>query len=50
MCIGALPEYMSVKVSDHVVTDSCKQTCGCWEMNQGLLEEQSVLLPAELSL
>jgi hypothetical protein len=28
----------------------CEPPCGCWELNSGLLEEQSVLLTAEPSL
>ena len=32
------------------VTDSCKPPCGCWELNQGLPEEQPVLFTTELSL
>ncbi|CAO2577873.1 hypothetical protein LEMLEM_LOCUS287, partial [Lemmus lemmus] len=28
----------------------CEPPCGCWELNSGPLEEQSVLLTAELSL
>ena len=43
MCIG-------VKVSDSPGTgssDSCELPCGCWELNPGPLEEQSVLLTAE---
>jgi hypothetical protein len=31
-------------------TDGCEPPCGCWDLNSGLSEEQSVLLPAELSL
>ena len=27
----------------------CEPPCGCWELNSGPSEEQSVLLPAELS-
>jgi hypothetical protein len=27
------------------VTDDCEPQCGCWELNLGLLEEHSVLLP-----
>ena len=34
--------------SDHI--DGCKQPCGCWELNTGSLEEQSMLLTAEPSL
>jgi hypothetical protein len=30
--------------------DGCKPPCGCWELNSGPLEEQSVLLTAEPSL
>lgn len=31
--------YVCVRVSDGV-TDSCKLTCGCWELNPGSLEER----------
>jgi hypothetical protein len=27
----------------------CEPPCGCWDLNSGPLEEQSVLLPAEPS-
>jgi hypothetical protein len=30
--------------------DGCEPPCGCWDLNSGPLEEQSVLLPAEPSL
>ncbi|ERE88245.1 hypothetical protein H671_1g3204 [Cricetulus griseus] len=29
-------------------TDSCELTCGCWELNLGLLEKQKVALTTEL--
>jgi hypothetical protein len=29
------------------ITDGCEPQCGCWELNSGPLEEQSVLLTAE---
>jgi hypothetical protein len=29
------------------VTDGCEPPCGCWEVNSGLLEKQSVLLTTE---
>jgi hypothetical protein len=32
------------------ITDGCESPCGCWELNSGPLEEQSVLLIAEPSL
>jgi hypothetical protein len=34
----------------HYITLHCKPLCGCWELNSGPLEEQSVLLNAEPSL
>jgi hypothetical protein len=37
------------KVSD-LITDGCEPPCGCWDLNSGPLEEQSVLLTAEPSL
>jgi hypothetical protein len=32
------------------ITDGCEPPYGCWELNSGPLEEQSVLLTAEPSL
>jgi hypothetical protein len=32
------------------IIDGCEPPCGNWELNSGLLEEQSVLLTAEPSL
>jgi hypothetical protein len=29
------------------LTDGCESPCGCWDLNSGPLEEQSVLLTAE---
>jgi hypothetical protein len=37
------------RVSD-LITDGFELPCGCWDLNSGPLEEQSVLLPAESSL
>jgi hypothetical protein len=37
------------KVSDPM-TDGCELSCGCWELNSGPLEEQSVLLITEPSV
>jgi hypothetical protein len=36
-------------VSD-LVTDGCEPPCGCWDLNSGPSEEQSVLLTTEPSL
>jgi hypothetical protein len=33
-----------------LVTDGCKAPCGCWDLNSGPPEDQSVLLTAEPSL
>ena len=32
------------------IADGCEPPCGCWELNSGPLEEQSVLLTTEPSL
>jgi hypothetical protein len=32
------------------ITDGCEPPCGCWDLNSGPLEEQSVFLTAESSL
>jgi hypothetical protein len=39
-----------IEFSETGVTDHCELPCGCWESNQGLLQEQKVLLTAELSI
>jgi hypothetical protein len=31
-------------------TDGCEPSCGCWDLNSGSLEKQTVLLTAEPSL
>ena len=42
------PAYQN-RASD-LITDSCEPPCGCWELNSGPLEEQSVPLTTEPSL
>ena len=51
--------YMSVhcscllthqKRASDLITDGCEPPCGCWDLNSGPLEDQSVLLLAEPSL
>jgi hypothetical protein len=32
------------------ITDGCEPPCGCWKLNSGSLEEQSVFLTPEPSL
>ena len=39
--------YACVRVSDLWVTDSGEMPCGCWKLNLGPLEEQSVLIITE---
>ena len=38
------------KRSSNPVKDGCESPCDCWELNSVPLEEQLVLLTAELSL
>jgi hypothetical protein len=38
------------KRASDLITDGCEPPYGCWELNSGPLEEQSVLLTAEPSL
>ena len=38
------------KRASDLSTDGCEPPCGCWELNSGPLEEQSVLLTTEPSL
>jgi hypothetical protein len=48
--------YMSILLLTHEkrasdpITDGCELPCGCWELNSGPLEEQSVLFTTEPSL
>jgi hypothetical protein len=34
------------KRASDLITDGCEPPCGCWDLNSGPLEEQSVLLTA----
>ena len=51
-----LSEYAAVifrhtrRDQSDLITDGCEPPCGCWQLNSGRLEEQSVLLTAEPSL
>jgi hypothetical protein len=44
-CVSA-----SQKSSPDLIMDGCELPCGCWELNSGPLEKQSVLLTSESSL
>ena len=37
------------KTAPDLITNGCEPPCGCWELNSGPLEEQSVLLTSEPS-
>jgi hypothetical protein len=41
---------MHQKRASDLIMDGCEPPCGCWDLNSGPLEEQSVLLPTEPSL
>jgi hypothetical protein len=45
-CVNLVP----MKAISWSYTDSCKSPCEWWESNQGLLQEQSLLLTCEPSL
>jgi hypothetical protein len=38
---------MHEKRASDPITDGCEPPCGCWELNSGPQEEQSVLLTTE---
>jgi hypothetical protein len=41
---------VSQKRAPHLIIDGCEPPCGCWELNSGHLEEQTVFLTPEPSL
>ena len=41
---------MHQKKASDLITDGCEPPCGCWDLNSGPSEEQSVLLTTEPSL
>jgi len=47
-----LPAYTPAgqKRAPDLIIDGCEPPCGCWELNSGPLEEQTVLLTSEPSL
>jgi hypothetical protein len=49
---SVLPECMPTgqKRAPDLITVGCEPPCGCWELNSGPLQEQSVLLTAGPSL
>jgi hypothetical protein len=41
---------MHQKRTSDLIMDGCEPPCGCWDLNSGLSEEQSVLLTTEPTL
>uniref|UniRef100_A0A8C6IH03 Uncharacterized protein n=1 Tax=Mus spicilegus TaxID=10103 RepID=A0A8C6IH03_MUSSI len=44
---GLLPYSHLIKDIGHKTWDGCEPSSGCWELNSGPLEEQSVFLTSE---
>jgi len=49
-CKYTVAVFRHQKRASDPITDGCEPPCGCWELNSGPLEEQSVLLTTEPSL
>jgi hypothetical protein len=50
LCIYHCSFQTHQKRASDSIPDGCEPPCGCWELNSGPLEEQSVLLTTEPSL
>ena len=50
MCVHCCCLQTLLKRASDSITDGCMPPCGCWGLNSGPLEEQSVLLSIEVSL
>jgi hypothetical protein len=50
ICLHCLCLQTHPKRASDSITDGFEPPCGCWVLNSGSLEEQSVLLAAEPSL
>jgi hypothetical protein len=50
ICKYTVAVFRRQKRDSGLVTDGCEPPCGCWDLNSGPPEEQSVLLTAEPSL
>jgi hypothetical protein len=50
ICVYTVAVFRYSRRGDQIfVMDGCEPPCGCWDLNSGPLEEQSVLLTAEPS-
>ena len=50
LCVHCSCLQTHQKRASDPITDGCEPPCGCWELNSGPLEDQSVPLTAESSL
>jgi len=50
VCEDTVAVFRHQKRASDPITDGCEPPCGCWELNSGPLEEQSMLLTTESSL
>jgi hypothetical protein len=50
-CFASGPKkaFHHLKLELETIEDGCKLPCGCWELNSGPLEGQSMLLPLSIS-
>jgi hypothetical protein len=46
---GYISTLTHQKRATELITGGCEPPCGCWDLNSGPSEEQSVLLPPEPS-
>ena len=49
ICKYTVAVFRHQRRASHLIMDDCEPPCGCWDLNSGPSEEQSVLLPAEPS-
>jgi hypothetical protein len=50
ICEYTVAIFRHQKRASDLITDGCEPLCGCWDLNSGPSEEQSVLLTTEPSL
>jgi hypothetical protein len=46
ICKYTIAVFRHTRRDSVIITDGCEPPCGCWNLNSGPLEEQSVLLTA----
>ena len=50
ICKHTITVFRHPRRDSVIITDGCEPPCGCWDLNSGPSEEQSVLLTTEPSL